>query len=104
MPKSRSTTERTRPRGSSASSDEHRERAPWRPDTVGARRMKPVPTPGEARFWSLVAPLLALPDVTQSTMMGLPCVRVRGSFFASCDRRNGDLLVKLREARVNELV
>ena len=37
-------------------------------------------------------------------MMGLPCVRVGGAFFASCDRRSGDLLVKLPEARVDELV
>jgi hypothetical protein len=37
-------------------------------------------------------------------MMGLPCLRMRGAFFASCDRRTGDLLVKLAAARVEELV
>ncbi len=37
-------------------------------------------------------------------MMGLPCLRWNGAFFASCDRRTGDLLVKLAEARVDELV
>lgn len=37
-------------------------------------------------------------------MMGLPCLRVRGAFFASLDRRTGDLLVKLREERVHQLV
>lgn len=59
--------------------------------------------PGEARFRDLTEPLLGRPEVTRSTMMGLPCVRWNGAFFASCDRRTGDLLVKLSEARVDEL-
>lgn len=59
---------------------------------------------GEARFWALAEPLLAQPGVTRSTMMGLPCLRVHGQFFASSDRRTGDLLVKLPEARVDALV
>ena len=37
-------------------------------------------------------------------MMGLPCLRVNGQFFASFDRRTGDLVVKLSEQRVNELI
>lgn len=60
--------------------------------------------PGEARFWDLAQPLLGQPGVTRSTMMGLPCLRWNGAFFASCDRRTGDLLVKLAETRVDELV
>ena len=60
--------------------------------------------PGEARFWDLAQPLLGRPEVTRSTMMGLPCLRWSGDFFASCDRRTGDLLVKLPEVRVDELV
>ena len=60
--------------------------------------------PSEARFWDLAEPLLARPGVTRSTMMGLPCLRWNGAFFASCDRRTGDLLVKLAETRVDELV
>lgn len=62
------------------------------------------PTPGEARFWDLAAPLLSRAGVERSTMMGLPCLRIHGAFFASCDRRTGDLLVKLPERRVDELV
>ncbi len=59
----------------------------------------------EARFWALAEPLLAeRPSVTRSTMMGLPCLRVDGAFFASWDRKTGALLVKLPEARVDELV
>ena len=59
---------------------------------------------GEVRFWDLAEPLLAQSAVTRSTMMGLPCLRWNGAFFASCDRRTGNLLVKLSEARVDELV
>jgi hypothetical protein len=59
---------------------------------------------GEERFWTLADPLLARPGVQRSTMMGLPCLRINGAFFASCDRRTGDLLVKLSERRVDELV
>lgn len=61
-------------------------------------------TAGEARFWDLAQPLLGQPGVERSTMMGLPCLRIHGAFFASCDRRTGDLLVKLPEPRVDELV
>jgi len=61
-------------------------------------------TAGEARFWELAEPLLAQPGIERSTMMGLPCLRVHGAFFASCDRRTGDLLVKLPEDRVDQLV
>lgn len=66
--------------------------------------MSPPVLPGEARFWDLAVPLLGRPEVTRSTMMGLPCLRWNGAFFASCDRRTGDLLIKLAEARVDSLV
>ena len=56
------------------------------------------------KFWDLAEPLLARPGVERSTMMGLPCLRVGGAFFASCDRRTGDLLVKLPEGRVDHLL
>ena len=59
---------------------------------------------GEQRFWLLAEPILARAGVERSTMMGLPCLRVQGAFFASCDRRIGDLLVKLPPTRVEELV
>lgn len=57
-----------------------------------------------ARFWELAADLLQRPGVTRSTMMGFPCLRLDGAFFASCDRRSGDLVVKLDEARTNALL
>jgi hypothetical protein len=62
------------------------------------------PEEHEARFWALAEPMLTQPGVARSTMMGLPCLRIDGQFFASFDRRSGDLLVKLPEARVDQLV
>ena len=59
---------------------------------------------GEERFWSLAEPLLARPGVTRSTMMGFPCLRLDGQFFASCDPRTGNLVIKLDADRVAELI
>jgi hypothetical protein len=61
-------------------------------------------TAGEDRFWELAAPLLEQAGVTRSTMMGYPCLRLQGQFFASVDRRTGDLVVKLDEERVRRLL
>lgn len=59
----------------------------------------------EDRFWELAEPLLLTRvGVTRSTMMGFPCLRINGGFFASLDRKNGQMVVKLPEARVTELV
>lgn len=54
-------------------------------------------------FWELAEPLLAA-GATRSTMMGFPCLRMNGAFFASCDHRSGDLVVKIPADRVNELI
>ena len=59
---------------------------------------------GEELFWDLVEPMYADPAVRRSTMMGLPCVRLDGRFFASLDRRTGALLVKLPHQRVSQLM
>lgn len=48
--------------------------------------------------------MLAATFVTRSTMMGLPCLRVSGRFFASFDKRSGALVVKLPKSRVDELI
>lgn len=61
-------------------------------------------TDGEARFWALADPLLAHAGVTRSTMMGYPCLRLRGDFFACLDRRDGSLVVKLDEGQVTRLI
>ena len=59
---------------------------------------------GEERFWALAEPLLERAGVTRSTMMGFPCLRLNGDFFASCDHRTGDLVVKLDEQQVSGLI
>jgi len=40
------------------------------------------------------------PAISRSTMMGLPCLRFEGAFFASLDKRNGELIVKLAASDV----
>jgi len=61
-------------------------------------------SPEQARFWTLARPLLQRAGVTRSTMMGFPCLRLDGDFFASCDHRSGELVVKLNEQRARALV
>lgn len=66
-----------------------------------------MPTPLEdptAFFWQAAKQMLTTDRVETGTMMGFPCLRVDGAFFASCDHRSGDLIVKLPEARVRELI
>jgi hypothetical protein len=63
-----------------------------------------MPISGEDLFEELVEPMYVDPAVQRSTMMGLPCVRLHGQFFASFDRRGGALLVKLPPERVNQLI
>jgi hypothetical protein len=57
-----------------------------------------------AFFHEAGASALTHPEVATGTMMGFPCLRVCGAFFASCDPRSGDLIVKLRRDRVQELI
>jgi hypothetical protein len=54
-------------------------------------------------FWAVSAAALAHDDVSTGTMMGFPCLRIRGAFFASRDHRSGDLIVKLPRERVEQL-
>jgi YjbR len=66
--------------------------------------MNPTAPDREGLFWRLADELFADPAVTRSTMMGYPCLRAHGKFFACVDRRTGDLVVKLPPVRVDELV
>jgi hypothetical protein len=59
---------------------------------------------GEELFWELAEPLLADPTITRSTMMGFPCLRLNGRYFASVDRTTQALLVKLAADRVSALI
>ncbi|MCZ6837203.1 MAG: hypothetical protein O7G85_15620 [Planctomycetota bacterium] len=55
-------------------------------------------------FWNVAKPFLKARTVKKATMMGFPCLRVQGEFFASCDHRNGDLIAKLPRDRVSALI
>lgn len=55
-------------------------------------------------FWDLATPMLSGGDADEGTLMGFPCLRVKGQFFATCDRRTGELIVKLPKERVGELI
>ena len=58
----------------------------------------------EELFWRLAEALYTNPAVTRSTMMGFPCLRIKGGFFACVERSTGNLIVKLPADRVNELI
>ena len=58
----------------------------------------------ETLFWELAEQLLAKPGVTRSTMMGYPCLRANGAFFACVEQATGHVIVKLPALRVDELV
>lgn len=80
---------------------------PWANQRVPTRQQRQQMTrnaPTESDFWDLAQPLIDTGTVTRSTMMGLPCLRVDGRFFASFDPRTNSLLVKLSAARVDELI
>jgi hypothetical protein len=66
---------------------------------MGAEASEP-----EALFWELAEDLYVNPAVTRSTMMGFPCLRINGGFFACVERSTGNLIVKLPSERVTELV
>ena len=55
-------------------------------------------------FWGLADELLERDDIDEGTLMVLPCLRVGGEFFSTCDHRSGDLIVKLPRERVTELI
>ncbi|MQA00540.1 MAG: hypothetical protein GEU80_14620 [Dehalococcoidia bacterium] len=57
-----------------------------------------------ARYERLARRLLAKPGVERGTMMGFPCLRCEGRFFASLEPRTGRLIVKLPADRVATLV
>ncbi len=59
--------------------------------------------PGDL-FWAVADTFLGRHDVAEGTLMGSPCLRVDGDFFATCEHRTGELIVQLSEERVNELI
>jgi hypothetical protein len=59
---------------------------------------------GDDAFWDLAADHLARPGVSRSTMMGFPCLRFEGDFYASWDRRAQALVIKLDAPTVGSMI
>ena len=55
-------------------------------------------------FWQLAEPLMAKKGVEESTMMGFPCLRINGNFFAMVDEKRDALIVKLSADRVTDVI
>ena len=66
-----------------------------------AKDLKP---PATDFFWELASPLFAADAVTEGSLMGFPCLHIGGEFFATCDYRTGELIVKLSKTQVQELI
>lgn len=66
--------------------------------------MSTDPHPNENLFWELAEPHLSRPEVERSTMMGSPCLRSDGYFYATVHRKTKELIVKLPKERVDELI
>jgi hypothetical protein len=65
--------------------------------------MSATPAP-DGEFWEAAAALLVRPGVSRSTMMGYPCLRLHGDFFASFDPHHDALVVKLDRSTVADLI
>ncbi len=63
-----------------------------------------APEEREQLYERLAAEMCQDPAVARGTMMGFPCLRVDGEFFASLERSSGNLIVKLPAGEVSELV
>ena len=66
--------------------------------------MKNSPGKRDELFWQLAHDLLNESGVTRGTMMGYPCLRSDGAFFACVERGTGHLVAKLPSPRVRKLV
>ena len=62
-----------------------------------------APTPAD-RFWRVAETLLERPGVTRGTMMGFPCLRFDGDFFASWDPHRQALVAKLDARAVTAMI
>ena len=57
-----------------------------------------------ALFDRLSDELIDAGEAQPGTMMGFPCLKVKGSYFACKDKTSGTLIVRLTEKRVKDLV
>jgi hypothetical protein len=57
-----------------------------------------------AYFWQIAKNFTRLQNISRGSLMGFPCLRYQGEFFATADHRSGDLIVRLPATRVKELI
>ncbi len=60
--------------------------------------------PNDKLFWNLAEEHLAGRGAERGTMMGSPCLRTNGDFYATVHRKTKQLIVKLPEARALALI
>ncbi|MCO4747713.1 MAG: hypothetical protein KC912_23150 [Proteobacteria bacterium] len=61
-------------------------------------------TDGKTLFWQIAIDLLEREGVTRGTMMGFPCLRYEGTFFACVHRTGESMIIKASASRVNAMV
>lgn len=59
---------------------------------------------GSAQFWDLAAVHLASGACDEGTMMGNPCLRVKGEFVAMYWKKGGGMIVKLNAPTVAQTI
>jgi hypothetical protein len=63
-----------------------------------------VAEPNGALFDKIADEFIDSGEVQPGTMMGFPCLRVRGTYIACKDKNTGALIVKLNDRRVKSLI
>jgi len=58
----------------------------------------------EVLFWALADEMISAGAAHEGTMMGMRCLRVDGEFLAMVFQKTGQLIIKLPEARVSEVI
>jgi hypothetical protein len=81
-----------------------KKKAPRKKSGAKTSGAKKVEGKGADLFEELARPLLKRRQVTRGTMMGFPCLRAKGGFFACVHHDGTNLIVKLPANRVNEAV
>ena len=55
-------------------------------------------------FWKIADEMIASGDASEGTMMGHPCLRTQGQFFATVMHDREEVVVKLPKDRVDDLI
>lgn len=55
-------------------------------------------------FWKIADEMIASGEAEEGTMMGFPCLRTQGQFFATAMGDRDEIVVKLPKDRVDHLI